>query len=179
MGRPSFPSRSSNAKSTVRCTTTSSTQSYLRYQGTEFVGRFDANCYIAITRKLDTHDVTRNRAASTKEALQQIEQPALVLGIESDGLFTFAAQEELADGIPDSRLRKINSPEGHDAFLLQFEQVNHYLLDFFREILPDIMDRAGLANGDGVSSNGVTDGVGKLTKSSVFGEAEVEDLTAW
>jgi homoserine O-acetyltransferase len=155
-----------------------SAQSYLRYQGNKFVGRFDANCYIAITRKLDTHDVTRNRAPTTKEALQQIEQPALVLGIESDGLFTFAEQEELADGIPNSRLRKIDSPEGHDAFLLQFEQVNQYLLEFFREVLPDIMERAGLETADG-ASNGVKDGVGKLTKSSVFGEAEVEDLTAW
>jgi homoserine O-acetyltransferase/O-succinyltransferase len=156
-----------------------SAQSYLRYQGNKFVGRFDANCYIAITRKLDTHDVTRNRASTTKDALLQIEQPTLVLGIESDGLFTFAEQEELADGIQNSRLRKIDSPEGHDAFLLQFEQVNHYLLDFFREVLPDIMDGPGVDNGDGAPSNGVKDGVGKLTKSSVFGEAEVEDLTAW
>ena len=156
-----------------------SAQSYLRYQGNKFVGRFDANCYIAITRKLDTHDVTRNRALTTKEALQKIEQPTLVLGIESDGLFTFAEQEELADGIPNSRLRKIDSPEGHDAFLLQFEQVNQYLLDFFRDVLPDIMERPGLENGDDALSNGVRDGVGKLTKSSVFGEAEVEDLTAW
>jgi homoserine O-acetyltransferase len=155
-----------------------SAQSYLRYQGNKFVGRFDANCYIAITRKLDTHDVSRNRAPTIKEALQQIEQPALILGIESDGLFTFAEQEELADGIPNSRLRKIDSPEGHDAFLLQFEQVNQYLLEFFREVLPDIMERAGLEAADG-ASNGVKDGVGKLTKSSVFGEAEVEDLTAW
>ena len=156
-----------------------SAQSYLRYQGNKFVSRFDSNCYIAITRKLDTHDVTRNRASTTKEALQQIEQPALVLGIESDGLFTFAEQEELANGIPNSRLRKIDSPEGHDAFLLQFEQVNQYLLDFFREVLPDIMDRPGVEDDDGAASNGVKDGVGKLTKSSVFGEAEVEDLTAW
>lgn len=155
-----------------------SAQSYLRYQGNKFVGRFDANCYIAITRKLDTHDVTRNRAPTTKEALQQIGQPALVLGIESDGLFTFAEQEELAYGIPNSRLRKIDSPEGHDAFLLQFEQVNQYLLEFFREVLPDIMERAGLETADG-ASNGIKDGVGKLAKSSVFGEAEVEDLTAW
>jgi homoserine acetyltransferase len=36
----------------------SSAQSYLRYQGSKFVGQFDANCYIAITRKLDRHDVT-------------------------------------------------------------------------------------------------------------------------
>lgn len=155
-----------------------SAQSYLRYQGSKFVGRFDSNCYIAITRKLDTHDVSRDRAPTVKEALRQIEQPALILGIESDGLFTFAEQQELADGIPNSRLGKIDSPEGHDAFLLQFEQVNRYLLNFFREVLPDIMERPGInemANGSGVEA----DGVGVLTKSSTFGEAEVEDLTAW
>lgn len=153
-----------------------SAQSYLRYQGTKFVGRFDANCYIAITRKLDTHDVSRSRAASVKEALSQIEQPALVLGIESDGLFTIQEQQEIAAGISNARFGKIDSPEGHDAFLLQFEQVNKYLLDFFREVLPEIMSKPGIG---GDSDQDIQDGVGKMTKSSTFGEAEVEDLTAW
>lgn len=152
-----------------------SAQSYLRYQGTKFVGRFDANCYIAITRKLDTHDVSRNRTTTVKEALEQIEQPALVLGIESDGLFTFAEQQEIADGIPNATLRKIDSPEGHDAFLLQFEQVNKYLLEFFRETLPDIMNKPGIGGANGET----VDSVGTMTKSSTFGEAEVGDLTAW
>ncbi|KAL2865614.1 homoserine O-acetyltransferase [Aspergillus lucknowensis] len=154
-----------------------SAQSYLRYQGEKFVKRFDANCYIAITRKLDTHDVSRYRASPTsanpvREALSQIQQPTLVLGIESDGLFTFEEQQEIAAGIPDSRLKRIDSPEGHDAFLLQFEQVNRYILEFFREVLPDIMSRSP-------TDAAAIDGVGKLTKSSTFGEAEVEDITAW
>jgi homoserine O-acetyltransferase/O-succinyltransferase len=156
-----------------------SAQSYLRYQGTKFVSRFDSNCYIAITRKLDTHDVSRHRAPTVKEALQQIEQPALILGIESDGLFTFAEQQELADGIPNSRLGKIDSPEGHDAFLLQFEQVNRYLLDFFREVLPDIMEAPGIGSVENGAGGVEQDGVGAVTKNSTFGEAEVEDLTAW
>ena len=157
-------------------------QLYLRYQGDKFVKRFDSNCYIAITRKLDTHDVSRNRASSNTEnaiaeALSQISQPALIIGIESDGLFTFAEQRELAAGIPNSRLRKIESPEGHDAFLLQFEQVNRHILEFFREVLPEIMEAPGL---DGVEvENSIADGVGQLTKSSTFGEAEVGDITAW
>jgi homoserine O-acetyltransferase/O-succinyltransferase len=153
-----------------------SAQSYLRYQGNKFVGRFDANCYIAITRKLDTHDVARGRASNVKEALAMIEQPALVLGIESDGLFTFAEQQEITEGIPNAILGKIDSPEGHDAFLLQFEQVNRYLLGFFREHLPNIMEKPGIG---GFMEGNVHDGVGKMTKSSTFGEAEVEDLTAW
>jgi len=148
-----------------------SAQSYLRYQGEKFVKRFDSNCYIAITRKLDTHDVSRYRADSIAEALAMIEQPTLVLGIESDGLFTFAEQQEIAEHIKNARLEKIDSQEGHDAFLLQFEQVNMYILDFLHKILPDIMGKEGehieAAN------------VGQLLKSSTFGEAEVEDITAW
>lgn len=149
-----------------------SAQSYLRYQGGKFVKRFDSNCYIAITRKLDTHDVSRDRAPSVAEALAMIEQPALVLGIESDGLFTFAEQQELAEHIKYGRLGKIDSPEGHDAFLLQFEQVNKYILDFLHEVLPDIMQRGG-------EPAAVEASIGHLTKSSTFGEAEVEDITAW
>ena len=116
------------------------------------------------------HKIPENPVA---EALAQINQPTLVLGIESDGLFTFAEQEELADSIPNARLRKIDSPEGHDAFLLQFEQVNKHILEFLREVLPDIMSVPG--NEDVV----VEDSVGVMTKSSTFGEAEVEDITAW
>ncbi|GJC96809.1 homoserine O-acetyltransferase [Colletotrichum higginsianum] len=148
-----------------------SAQSYLRYQGQKFVKRFDSNCYIAMTRKLDTHDVSRDRAATIAEALALIEQPTLVLGIESDGLFTFAEQEEIAEHVKDARLERIDSPEGHDAFLLQFEQVNRYVLDFLKQTLPDIMDKKG----EEVEELGV----GQLTKSSTFGEAEVEDITAW
>jgi homoserine O-acetyltransferase len=148
-----------------------SAQSYLRYQGQKFVRRFDSNCYIAMTRKLDTHDVSRGRADTIAEALAMIEQPTLVLGIESDGLFTFAEQEELAEHIKNARLERIESPEGHDAFLLQFEQVNNYILEFLKEVIPDIMAKEG--------DEAVQASVGELTKSSTFGEAEVGDFTAW
>ncbi len=164
-----------------RATTYFSAQSYLRYQAEKFVKRFDSNCYIAITRKLDTHDVSRHRAdpnsqTPVADALSLIQQPTLVIGIESDGLFTYGEQQEIAAAIPESRLRTIDSPEGHDAFLLQFEQVNRHILDFFRDVLPNIME----APGNGTEENGdEADGVGAITKTSTFGEAEVEDITAW
>lgn len=170
-----------------------SAQSYLRYQGNKFIKRFDANCYIAITRKLDTHDVSRGRVeavqdmeasnasiqstrsqASLQTALSQIAQPTLILGIQSDGLFTFAEQEELAASIPDSALKTIDSPEGHDAFLLEFEQVNGHLLEFLNRELADIMQRSPKE----IEVKGDGDNLG-VTKSSTFGEAEVEDITAW
>ncbi|KAI9894731.1 MAG: homoserine O- acetyltransferase [Vezdaea aestivalis] len=162
-----------------------SAQSYLRYQGDKFVSRFDSNCYIALTRKMDTHDVSRDRIPQNTdissegilaEALALIAQPTLILGISSDGLFTFAEQEELASHIPNARLETIDSPEGHDAFLLQFEQVNRFILAFLREIFPEIMDSPGVNASEGSGLEG--DSVGSLTKSSTFGEAEVGDITA-
>ena len=165
-----------------RATTQFSAQSYLRYQGEKFVKRFDGNCYIAITRKLDTHDVSRYRVPADKanavgEALSQIKQPTLVIGIESDGLFTFAEQQEIAAAIPNSRLRKIDSPEGHDAFLLQFEQVNAHILAFFWEVLPDVMEKPDM-NMDRVDGT-KQDDVGQVIRTSTFGEAEVGEITAW
>lgn len=191
-----------NSSSRNRVPTYFSAQSYLRYQGEKFIKRFDANCYIAITRKLDTHDVSLHCPPTTPDgkessslsgperlalALNQIQQPTLVLGIESDGLFTFAEQAEIAAGIPDARLEKIESPEGHDAFLLQFEQVNKYILEFLRVVLPDLWQRKILDStraevDDGLRENShpeVDQVLDSVTKNSVFGEAEVEDITAW
>ncbi|TVY86110.1 Homoserine O-acetyltransferase [Lachnellula willkommii] len=170
------PEASTGSKRTT--STYFSAQSYLRYQGEKFVKRFDGNCYIAITRKLDTHDVSRYRVSADSQtpiadALAQIQQPTLVLGIESDGLFTFDEQKELAASIPNARLRKIDSPEGHDAFLLQFEQVNKHILEFLGDVLPDIMAVPGRKDVE------AEEGVGAITKSSTFGEAEVDDITAW
>lgn len=175
---PASPNSSITPQRKKSTSTYFSAQSYLRYQGEKFVKRFDGNCYIAITRKLDTHDVSRYRVPADSQdpiaaALGQIEQPTLVLGIESDGLFTFGEQQEIAAGIPNARLRKIDSPEGHDAFLLQFEQVNHHILEFLNEVLPDIMSAPG---NDSVAAE---ESVGAVTKNSTFGEAEVEDITAW
>ena len=76
-----------------------SAQSYLRYQGAKFVSCFDSNCYIHITRKLDTHDVVRGRtslpldssaAQSTALAAVLTTRPPrpLVISIETDSLFT-------------------------------------------------------------------------------------------
>ncbi|RKP31246.1 hypothetical protein METBISCDRAFT_30332 [Metschnikowia bicuspidata] len=65
-------------------------QSYLRYQGEKLVGRFDANCYIAISRKLDTHVITRGQPATPY--LETLKCPHLIIGIPSDSLFTYTTE---------------------------------------------------------------------------------------
>jgi homoserine O-acetyltransferase len=166
--------RRSSTASTTKANHYFSAQTYLRYQGDKFVKRFDANCYIAITRKLDTHDVSRGRVedGSVRTALQMIEQPTLVIGIESDGLFTYAEQQELAECIPNATLATIDSPEGHDAFLLQFEEVNSHILGFLKQVLPDIMEKPGSE----LQSVVEIDEQEGTVRPSV---GEVDDITAW
>ncbi|PVI06422.1 homoserine O-acetyltransferase [Periconia macrospinosa] len=178
--------RTATSQSKSRAPHYFSAQSYLRYQGEKFIKRFDANCYIAITRKLDTHDLSRYRypegydpesldpVSALQYALSLIEQPTLVLGIQSDGLFTFAEQQELAAHIPNATLKTIDSPDGHDAFLLEFEQVNRHLLGFLNETLPEIMQRTPITDANNLPDSGMA-----ATKTSTFGEAEVDDITAW
>jgi len=95
-----------------------SAQSYLRYQGDKFVKRFDANCYIALTRKLDCHDIARDRFDTIAETLHSIEQNVLVIGIETDGLFSISEQNEIAENIIRADMHVIQSEDGHDGFLL-------------------------------------------------------------
>lgn len=145
-----------------------SAQSYLRYQGSKFINRFDANCYIALTRKMDSHDLSRGRD-DYHDVLASISQPALVIGIESDGLFTISEQYELAEGMADTEMIVIQSPDGHDGFLLEFDQINRHILNFIQRVLPEI------------SSTQVSEEEEaplKATKTSLFGEAEV-DITQW
>ncbi|KAI8361534.1 homoserine O-acetyltransferase, partial [Mortierella sp. GBAus27b] len=142
-----------------------SAQNYLRYQGDKFVNRFDANCYIAITRKMDVHDVSAGRG-DLAEVLNGIKQPALVIGVESDGLFTISEQYELAEHLHDSEMVVVQSPDGHDGFLLEFEQINNAIISFMQkhQHINDILSREGVQP---VAQ------VGEVVKESLFGESEI------
>ncbi|KAI0710106.1 homoserine O-acetyltransferase [Earliella scabrosa] len=158
-----------------------SAQSYLRYQGDKFTSRFDANCYIHITRKLDTHDVARGRLLTPDEdedvALKRVlgmEPPrALVIGIQSDGLFMPSEQKTISDGIPGAELVMIPSPEGHDGFLLEFELINKHILGYLKR---EFEEYYRSETGDLVSEIPVEDF--SVKKTSMFGEAEA-DITRW
>ncbi|KAI0649322.1 homoserine O-acetyltransferase [Trametes meyenii] len=159
-----------------------SAQSYLRYQGDKFTSRFDANCYIHITRKLDTHDVARGRLLGPAEdedaALARVlgtePRRALVIGIESDGLFMPAEQRVIAEHIPGAELVMIPSPEGHDGFLLEFELINRHILGHLKSEFPEYYRTE--AGGEVVSEMPEEDF--SIKKTSMFGEAEA-DITRW
>ena len=72
-----------------------SAQGYLNYQGEKFIKRFDANCYINLTNKMDSYDVTDGRLdhereptdEDFKEVLQAAPPRALVVSVKTDALF--------------------------------------------------------------------------------------------
>jgi homoserine O-acetyltransferase len=168
-----------------------SAQSYLRYQGDKFVARFDANCYIHLTRKLDTHDIARGRRGAgfdspqkvgdqtqkTEEALAEVLRTlpprALVIGIETDGLFTPSEQKLIASHVPEAELAIIPSPEGHDGFLLEFELINGHILTFLKREFPEFYVYREDMDADAEPTGGF-----EVKKASMFGEAEV-DITQW
>lgn len=122
-------------------------QDYLDYQGEKFVGRFDANCYISLTQKMDTHDIFRGRKCETMARNRVLTDShgapsatvgmetvkSLVVGVDSDMLFTHEQQLRVADAFPDARCVMLRSPDGHDGFLLEFEALNSLILDHLKK----------------------------------------------
>lgn len=96
---------------------------YLHHQGEKLVNRFDANCYVCLTESMDTHDVARARGEYSS-VLASIEQPALVIGIDSDVLYPLPEQRELVEHMPNAELAVLEAPHGHDSFLIERAAVN-------------------------------------------------------
>lgn len=108
---------------------------YLRRHGEWLVDRFDANCYVTLTRAMDSHDVSRGRGEYA-ETLRAVRQPALVVAIDSDALYPPEEQWELAELLPNARLAWLHSPHGHDAFLVEAAALARLVADFRRLLAP-------------------------------------------
>lgn len=104
--------------------------SYQRYQGTKLVNRFNAYSYVTLSRAMDSHHVGRGRG-SVKAALGRIRARTLVIGITSDVLFPTSEQQLLARYIRGAMYAEMDSPFGHDGFLIETAQITHFLERFY------------------------------------------------
>lgn len=100
---------------------------YLYGQGDKLVRRFDANAYMRITTAMDAFDVGAGRGGAVK-ALAGFTGPGLVIGIDSDILYPVADQLEIVETLRENgnhvEYREITSIHGHDAFLMEWDQLS-------------------------------------------------------
>ncbi len=112
-------------------------ESYLDYHGEKLVKRFDANSYLVLNRVMDLHDIGRDRGGIAA-AVARLESPVLSLSISSDILYPPRQQTELHDAVVAAGGRSVyiavDSPHGHDGFLLETEAVGQAITDFLDKV---------------------------------------------
>jgi homoserine O-acetyltransferase len=102
---------------------------YLRRQGEKLVDRFDARCYVALMGAMDRHDLGDLAAAGARTARRVRE--IIGVGIDTDILYypaeVRAWVEAYRSAGANARYAEIRTVYGHDAFLIEWEQVNRIL----------------------------------------------------
>jgi homoserine O-acetyltransferase len=104
--------------------------SYIKHQGIKLTKRFNAYSYYTLTKALDTHNLSRGRAASVEAVLKSIQQPTLVMAIKGDVLVPVQELQFLSRHLPNARYKEIDSLYGHDGFLVEAETIGAYIKEW-------------------------------------------------
>lgn len=103
--------------------------SYIHHQGDKLVNRFNAYSYHLLTRTMDSHNVGRGRGG-IETALRLIRARTLCIGISSDLLCPVQEQKELVRHIKNAQFQEIDSPFGHDGFLVEGKLIGDRLIEW-------------------------------------------------
>ncbi|MGA1157774.1 MAG: homoserine O-acetyltransferase MetX [Ilumatobacteraceae bacterium] len=110
---------------------------YLEYHGDKLTRRFDANSYLLIGRAMDLHDIARGRGG-LDSAIKRITAPTLSIGIASDMLYPSYQQIQIRDALVAQGVSadyvEIDSPHGHDSFLIDLDQVAPPITRFLESV---------------------------------------------
>ena len=110
---------------------------YLEHHGAKLGRRFDTNSYLVIGKAMDLHDVARNRG-NLASSMARITADALVIGISSDLLYPNYQQHQIDELLRSegrwSRYVEVDSPHGHDAFLINLDQLAGPIAGFLDEV---------------------------------------------
>ncbi|NNC99681.1 MAG: homoserine O-acetyltransferase [Gammaproteobacteria bacterium] len=117
-------------------------ESYLRYQGEQFVDKFDANTYLLMTKALDYFDPAARFDGSLVAAFQKAQADFMVVSFSSDWRFAPERSREIVRALYANNLNvsyaEIQSPQGHDSFLLDipdyFKIMRAYMAHIERQI---------------------------------------------
>ncbi|MFZ0960850.1 MAG: homoserine O-acetyltransferase [Terriglobia bacterium] len=108
-------------------------ESYLRYKGDHFVNRFDANSYLYISKAMDYFDLAQPYG-SLEQAFANVKAKFLVISFSSDWLFPSYQSKEIVSACrrvgAAAIYTEIQTDYGHDAFLLESEQLTSLITNF-------------------------------------------------
>ena len=116
-------------------------ESYLRYRGSQFVNRFDANSYLYITKAMDYFDLTDGQG-TLAAVLERTQARFLVISFSSDWLYPSYQSQEMVRALRsrnrDVAYVELQSNYGHDSFLVdvaeQTDLVRGFLASTFEKV---------------------------------------------
>lgn len=114
-------------------------ESYLQGHAERFVRTFDPNCYLYLSRASDWFDIAEYGDGSVHAGLKRIcIERAMVIGVSTDILFPLEQQEQIADGLRDAgaavEFVALDSPQGHDAFLVDIANYSRAIGGFLQRL---------------------------------------------
>ncbi len=124
-------------------------ESYLRYQGHSFVGRFDANTYLLMTKALDYFDPAADFDNDLAAAFRQAQARCLIISFTSDWRFSSARSREIVKALVaakrDVSYAEIPSTQGHDAFLMPIPRYFETFTAYMQRVAGEVSHDAILA----------------------------------
>ena len=108
-------------------------ESYLKHQGDKFVSRFDANAYLYLSRAMSYFDLAK-KYGSLNDAFDKTQANFLVMSISSDTLYPSSQSKEIVKTLMKLNRSvtfvEVNSPHGHDGFLIEADVINNVLRSY-------------------------------------------------
>lgn len=109
-------------------------ESYLRYQGSGFTRRFDANSYLYITRAMDYFDLAEEHGGQLADAFARSEARFCLVSFDSDWLYPSAQSRHIVHAL-NARAKRVSyvelsAPFGHDSFLLEVPALDRVVKGF-------------------------------------------------
>lgn len=109
-------------------------ESYLRYQGSGFTRRFDANSYLYITRAMDYFDLAEEHGGKLATAFAGTQARFCIVSFDTDWLYPTAESRHVVHALNAAGAKvsfvELSAPNGHDSFLLEHAQLDRVVKGF-------------------------------------------------
>ncbi len=109
-------------------------ESYLRYQGSGFTQRFDANSYLYITRAMDYFDLAEEHGGKLADAFAGTSARFCLVSFDTDWLYPTAESRHVVHALNATSAKvsfvELSASAGHDSFLLPHDQLDRVVRGF-------------------------------------------------